>query len=141
MSNLTILRAQHDELLRQAGILKGYIGLAAAPDTVELFRVRQSFANALIAHLAEEDWVLYPRLLKNNDPVIVDTAQAFVDEMGGLLDAFRSWSTRWTADSIRREWNEFCVETEGLLSALAIRIERENTQLYPLADRGDAIAA
>lgn len=141
MSNMTVLRAQHDELLRLAGVLQHYISQPAAPDTLELFKFRQSFAKVLIAHLAAEDWVLYPRLLKSTDPVIADTAKAFVDEMGGLLAVFKDWSSRWAADSITRRWADFCTETNDLLNALAIRIDRENEQLYPLADGNDAVAA
>ncbi|MBJ7442098.1 MAG: hemerythrin domain-containing protein [Sphingopyxis sp.] len=136
------LRNEHRRLLALAGHLARHVGGAfpgdpKARDDFNLVRTR--FRTELIAHLKREDWVLYPTLLASNDPRLTDTAQTFVDEMGHISDAFVNYSRQWLPDAIAADWPGYCAATKAVLGALAERIEREDSGLYPLALTVDAI--
>ena len=140
MSNCMKLRTDHVELLDICKMLEGSIAGATPPSSVELFAVRKRLTTKLIAHLKDEDWLLYPRLLESEDPHIASTAQAFVEEMGGLAKAFTAYVESWDAFRIEREWPQYKTETAGIIAALRCRITRENRELYPLLERLDQAA-
>ncbi len=140
MSNCMKLRTDHVELLDICKMLEGSIAGATPPSSVELFGVRKRLTTKLIAHLKEEDWLLYPRLLESDDEHIASTARAFVEEMGGLAKAFTAYVESWDAFRIEREWPQYKSETAGIIAALRCRITRENRELYPLLERLDQAA-
>jgi hypothetical protein len=135
MSSLAQLRQEHAELVRIVGDLRKMIELEVPPASVELFNVRRKLSSVLIAHLKAEDWVLYPPLLACNDPAIAATAKQFVDEMGGLAQAYSAFNERWDAFSIESDWKEYRQAASGIIEALTNRILRENRDLYPLLER------
>lgn len=103
--------------------------------------MRTRFRIELIAHLKREDWVLYPSLLASGDGQLADTAQNFIDEMGHISDGFAGYSRQWLPDAIAADWSGYCAATKAVLAALAARIEREETGLYPRALFVDAVDA
>lgn len=87
-------------------------------------------------HLASEDKSLYPELLNHKDANVKATTKKFMDEMGSISSVFVKYTEKWvSADAIQKNPNDFIKETEGLFSALAKRIEKENRELYPLVDK------
>ncbi len=140
MSNIMQLRTDHVELLDICQLLEGSIANDTPPSSVDLFGVRKRLTTKLIAHLKAEDWLLYPRLLESEDNEIASTAQAFVEEMGGLAGAFNAYVEAWDAFRIEREWADYKAETVGIIAALRCRITRENRELYPLLERLDKAA-
>lgn len=135
MSSLAHLREEHAELVRIVGELQKLINHDSPPSQVELFQVRRKLSSVLIAHLKAEDWVLYPPLLNSNDPHISGTAQQFVDEMGGLAQAYSVFNEKWDALGIEADWAHYRAEAKGIIDALTNRIVRENRDLYPLLER------
>ena len=135
MSSLAQLRQEHAELVRIVGDLQAMIDLDAPPHSVELFNVRRKLSSVLIAHLKAEDWVLYPPLLTCNDSSIAATAKQFVDEMGGLAQAYSAFNERWDALSIESDWEGYRQAASGIVEALTNRISRENRDLYPLLEK------
>ena len=134
MPSLTRLRHEHDELLRIVRELGRMIAERDPAELVQLFHVRQAFASLLVAHLKTEDWVLYPRLLASKDRHVAATARRFIDELGGLADAYARHSHDWTAFTIAADWPGYCRDTRRMIDALERRIERENEELYPLLE-------
>jgi iron-sulfur cluster repair protein YtfE (RIC family) len=140
VSDIARLREEHAQLVRIVQRLGDAIAQPSPPQQVELFELRRELASTLIAHLKAEDWVLYPRLLESPDEAIAGTAQAFIDEMGGLAAAFTAYSEKWNAVAIGADWAGYCAESRGIIEALSNRIVRENRELYPLIDRLDRAA-
>lgn len=126
------LSQQHDELMQVAREL-GRAVASVSPQPVG--PVRWQLARMLIAHLALEDRIFYPSLERHGDAQARDTAARFLREMGGLSAAFSTYMSQWSDDRIARDWSGFCVATQGILSALQNRVEREERLLYPLASR------
>ena len=55
--------------------------------------------------------------------------------MGHIAQDFAAYDAKWTAARIAQNWVGFCSETEAVLAVLGMRMERENCELYPLAER------
>lgn len=55
--------------------------------------------------------------------------------MAGIKDAFQKYLKAWTEGAIRSNAAGFAAETKSLFGALSQRIQRENTELYPLLDK------
>ena len=82
-----------------------------------------------------EGEAFYPRLLAHDDAAVRNLAQRFVDEFGGIYDAFGQYTKHWSdAASIERDPVSFARETRGVMKLLAHRMTRESNELYPLAD-------
>ena len=91
--------------------------------------------DTLVRHLKCEDWALYPRMQSSGDAEVMRIARIFVDEMGHIAGDFAAYDARWTPEAVEADWDGFRGETIGILDALGMRIEREEQQLYPLAER------
>jgi hypothetical protein len=136
MVKIDILRAQHDEALAMADRLieladQSDPRAAAIPILMQLNRL----LGLVRVHLAHEDVGLYPALIASPDPQVARTAQRFVEEMGGLAFDFEWFARRWSCSvSIAGDIDAFREGAHRLALALAVRIERENRYLYPLAE-------
>ncbi len=128
------LREDHDALLELVSFFRDILRQPVAPAGIDLVKFRSAFSKELLAHLTREDWLLYPGLLQSSDKLISGTAQAFMDEMGGLLSAYKAWSADWPTERMTADWRTFVTETSALLDALCRRIDRENNELYPLVE-------
>lgn len=130
-------RQQHAEIMR----LAVEIGKRLEPATLvnsaaEVRKLLSEMSGKIIVHLAAEDTVLYPLLQKSKDPSTKALAARFAAEMGPIAQAFQNYAVRWGMESeIRSKPDAFASETKAIVKALSERIRKENTELYPLADR------
>lgn len=136
MIKLDILRRQHEAALDMAQRLLELIaaykaGNSAYPILMQLNRLY----GVLRIHLALEDVQLYPALASSPDQEVAKTARRYVEEMGSLALDLECFARHWSCSaSIANNFAEFREAAQDLMLALAVRIERENQQLYPLAD-------
>lgn len=129
------LRAEHAALVTLSGFLMDMVAAPTPPRATELAAVRGMLRDTLVRHLKCEDWALYPKLKAKGDPELNRLATEFVDEMGHIAAHFAAYDTRWTPEVVEAYWPDFCAETTGILDALGMRIEREDRDLYPVAER------
>jgi iron-sulfur cluster repair protein YtfE (RIC family) len=136
MQYTLMLRRQHDELMAMAK------ELAALLDPQSL-RVNGKPARDLLSrlggtlkvHLAQEDKLLYPKLQNCGKKDVAALAARYVKEMGTLGQAFLEYSQRWnTAAAIQAGADAFAADSKKVLEALGRRVQRENDELYPMAD-------
>lgn len=128
------LTAEHRELDAMAGEMLELVSLAA-PDWDRLARLRWRFNRLLLAHLAKEDRLLYPRLCQRGGD-IGGLASRFRDEVGGLASDYLAYSAKWPPRAIESDWPAFGQHTRGIIAALRRRILREENELYPLIEAG-----
>ena len=126
-------RAQHDDILQVAGEITAQ--LKANGDPAALRKLLSNMAGKVNFHLAMEDEALYPRLMTGGSAAVKARAGKFKEEMGGLGRVFTEYNTKWQTTAIRADFDGFANETRKVFGALAKRIERENNELYPLADK------
>ena len=136
MSKTAKFRTQHDELLGLATEISSHLNVnELSHDASNIRKLLSMLIGKLGVHLSMEDKGLYPRLLDHPDNKVKETAQRFMDEMGGIGEVLENYKTKWsTSSKIQQSADVFVEETKVLFSALAQRIDAENDELYPLFD-------
>lgn len=131
---------QHNELVACVTEISGYLNPAALKTDAKPVRMALAkLAGKLKIHLATEDSVLYPRLLKSSDEKVRNLAQKYISEMGSISSAFESYVNKWNSVStISNSPDEFIKDTKDVFAVLAKRVEKENNELYPLAEKAAA---
>lgn len=129
--NVAELRAQHERIMRFAAEL--HRALEAGRGVQPVAGLRWRLAREVIAHLAVEDRLFYPLMIRSGDAEAAGTATRFQAEMGGFADDFTAWLARWNELNIAQDWDAFRAETRAILTTLADRSRREEEMLYPLA--------
>lgn len=125
---------QHTELVELATDLMQKAKAAQHDGGAPARQTLLQLAGKLKVHLAMEDKSLYPAMLGSSSAKTVATTQRFMDEMGGLAEAFGTYCARWgRLSDIDGDPATFAAETRSIVDALGQRIAREDTQLYPLA--------
>lgn len=136
MTKMDVLRGQHDAALEMAQRLLELIdgfrpGNPGYPILMQLNRLY----GVLRLHFAQEDVQLYPRLIGSADAAVARTARRFADEMGGLALDLECFARHWSCSaSITNNFGEFREAAHELVLRLAVRIDRETQQLYPLVE-------
>lgn len=129
---------QHIDLLKISQELSGMLTEEQVKKESEkthdlLFRLDRY----LFAHLMFEDEYVYPTLLNiYQDADARRLAQNYSEEVGQLSKNFTEHIKRWPiAEFITKKPLLFIIETMKLLDALRNRIDKENKELYVIADR------
>lgn len=135
------LRAEHAALVTLSRIILDMAAAPNPPQANELASARGALREALVRHLKCEDWILYPRLMATGDVDLMRTTRDFELEMGNLSADFVAYDDKWTGPRVAADWAGFCRETQAIFDQLAVRIEREERDLYPLAENLYATAA
>ena len=137
MNMIDNFRREHDVALSvAAALLERVDGYDPELGADAIVMQLKKLVAVLRVHLAKEDLSLYPRLMASTDPMVARTAQLYVDEMGGLAAEMEGFARHWSCSaSIASSFEEFRADVHDLMLALAIRIERENRYLYPLAEQ------
>ena len=143
MTNLGDLRRQHEAAEDMAATIVAKIdSYRDQYDAAAIAILLRKLAALLRLHFAVEDSVLYPTVMKKGSREAATLAWEFHEEMGDLALRFEDFARRWAeATMIADDFDEFEKETALMLSALGARIERENDQLFPLAERAMSIRA
>lgn len=134
MIQIDALRQQHDAALAMAQrlleLIQGYrAGCPAHPILMQLNRLY----GILRVHFAQEDVQLYPRLVVSPEPKVSRVAQQYVDEMGSLALDLECFARHWSCSaSIANNFQEFREAADNLMLRLAVRIEREEKEIFPL---------
>lgn len=131
-----MLRAQHratEALLTDLfDCIEAYAGDADAyPLSLKLARL----AGMLRTHFAMEDEVLYPYMIASDDRDAAVMARVFRSELGNIGAQFDRFIQRWlSSDAIAASFPQFSYEAGMLFGAILERNEREDRDLFPLAD-------
>ena len=139
MSQTKTFREQHDELLKVAMEIASLLDVDELKKDANKVRTLLSrLLGILSIHLSMEDKSLYPRLLAHSDPSIKAMTQRFIDEMGGIAKVLEDYKSKWmTVAKIQANPADFVKETHGIIDALALRIAKENDELYAAPDQLD----
>lgn len=130
--NIDELRGQHERIMRLAADL--HRAVAQSDEIRPVAALRWQLARELIAHLALEDRLLYPSMIRSADAEVAKAAATLKAEMGSFAQEFTAYMARWNDLRVVREWAAFQTETRAILDTLAKRIQREDQALYPLAE-------
>lgn len=132
MLDYLTLMAEHDRLVMQGTSLERAID---AGDGASICRAFARLNAELVAHVAKEDAMIYPRLIAGEDAATSAAALEVIDEfrdLGADWKALIDWAT---PEAIVAQPDRFAEEVRGLLARLRGRVRRENELLYPQALR------
>ncbi len=129
-------RKQHVELLDLAGKLSGKLSKdIVIKEAAEIVTVLSQFASKLNMHLTMEDKALYPKLMSSGNAKTSQVAKDYMTEMGGIKQVVEKYIHSWSlAKNISADPEKFIEDSKGIITALKVRIDKENNVLYPLAD-------
>ncbi len=128
------LRAEHAALVTLSRIILAMTEAPHPSDVDKLAVAREQLREALVRHLKCEDWILYPRLMSTGDAALMRITREFEIEMGGLAAEFVAYDEKWTGERVAADWPGFCRDTKIVFDLLAMRVEREERELYPVAE-------
>ena len=130
------LRRQHRTVSLLAMRLRGLVDHHEADGDAYRVTLQLARLHAMLRlHLLEEDCALYPALLGSGDAQIVALASEMQEQSGCLAGVMERFMMRWSSSAlIGSDFAAFRTEIGELLSRFSVRIEREENELYPLAD-------
>lgn len=134
MAAIEKLLEQHKEILSIGGRLSDNFEATMNVKTVNsILALIKELGTLLEEHLMIEDDFLYPALKKRSQENIRNIAHQFSIELGGIKDAFSTYSNKWTSiEKILQSQIVFISESKALLGALQQRIAKEEKELFTL---------
>jgi hemerythrin-like domain-containing protein len=137
MRKTETLYRQHQEIMAVAQQLSGKLKPAAVQaDAAGVRSLLSEMIGKLKLHLAMEDKSLYPALLEAKDAKVVATCRKFMSEMGGIADVVKKYGETYSSpQALASNPDDFIRDTKGLLAALSERVRREESDLYPMAEK------
>jgi hemerythrin-like domain-containing protein len=134
--NIDKFKREHVDILTSVTVLRELVqsGVQAHVEAI----LKQLFAmnSAIKLHLAAEDRMLYPALAGAADPLVAETGKQFQSEMGALAATYAAFAARWNLSAkISADPQGFRDDANTIFKALHQRVQRENRELYPLAEK------
>jgi iron-sulfur cluster repair protein YtfE (RIC family) len=130
-------RSQHKEILMLAGEIGSLCLSGVVPGNESTIKAKlNALSGILSVHLAMEDRTLYPSMIASPNSAAKNTASAFKEQMGGIAGAFKAFIGKYpTGKSILDHAAAFGADFKAIRTALQSRISKEESVLYPLADK------
>lgn len=133
--NIDKFKSEHVDLLEAVTALRELVRSGVQEHADAILNQLFSMSSVIKLHLAAEDRVLYPALLHAADPQIARTGKQFQEEMGGLAGSYSAFVARWNLiGKITADPQGFRDDANMIFKALHQRVQRENRELYPLAE-------
>jgi hemerythrin-like domain-containing protein len=134
--NIDKFKKDHDEIVSQVNELRELVQSGIMENATEIAKLIINMSTVIKLHLAAEDRMLYPAYSKSKDSSISKVGHMFQKEMGDIASAYLEFVGRWNrAARLSQDPAGFREEANNIFKALHFRIQRENKELYPLADR------
>jgi hypothetical protein len=134
---LSKLCEEHRWLEAEAAKLLRIVSLPM-PDTAAITAIRWRIAQALRDHCRREGSAVYDWLLDSGDAAGEATARRYRRDHGDVDEAFSRYVANWPISRLSREWDDFRIETEVMVTELAARTLLEEQVLYPHVERVQA---
>ncbi|HUA79432.1 MAG TPA: hemerythrin domain-containing protein [Dyella sp.] len=133
--NIEKFKQEHIDLLAAVTVLREFVQSGVQENADAICKQLMSMAAVIKLHLAAEDRMLYPALANAKNPSVAEVGKQFQQEMGGIAEAFTAFVSRWNlASKIAASPAGFKDEANAVFKALHTRVQRENRELYPLAE-------
>ena len=134
--NVDRFKQDHSAILAAVNELRSLTQSGIAENAASMANKIVTMSSSIKLHLAAEDNVVYPAMAKSANPVFSNMGKAYQSEMGKIAAAFLEFSRAWNfGPKIAAEPERFRAAANGIFKALHERIQRENTELYPAAEK------
>ena len=137
MLSIDHMKRQHAEIdAAMADAMRAIDGELPASDMGSVATLLSEISSMIDDHLRTEDGEVYEALIKYDDPEIKRAATQFHKNLGGLAEEFASYFKRYGSQAaIDANPGLFSYETRRLFERMRYRMQREETDLYPLLER------
>lgn len=133
--NIDKFKREHVDLLTAVTALRELVQAGVQEHAEAIVGQLVTMSSVIKLHLAAEDRVLYPALIGAADQQVAETGKRFQQEMGDLAQAYGVFVASWNlASKIRHNPEGFRSDANNVFKALHTRVQRENKELYPLAE-------
>lgn len=126
-------KRDHVALMRTVSELRELVHAGIESHAGAIAHELVAMSAAVKLHLAAEDRVLYPALAAETRTQAIGAR--YQNEMGGLAQTYGEFVKHWSfAAQIADDPESFRAEANTVFKALHQRVQRENRELYPLAE-------
>lgn len=133
--NINGFKEEHAAVLSAVAELRSLVKNGISENSDAIAKVIVTMSSGIKLHLAAEDRFLYPTLARSTDPEVALVATNFQQEMGHIAKAYMEFAGKWNIGArVAADPEGFRAEANGIFKALHERIQKENQQLYPLAE-------
>lgn len=135
MTTIKNLERQHQDIYEVLNETKAMVNSNdLEKNSMNIARNISILAGKLKIHLGNEDKYLYPSLIKKGDASLQKKTQYYINEMGGLSQAYMDFKDKYnTRSKIMSDTALFIKESNEVFEAVLTRMHREDTDLYVLA--------
>ncbi|WP_446654063.1 hypothetical protein [Blastomonas sp.] len=120
-------------VLRERGeSLMALLDRSEMPDQQLLAETRWQLSGHVMQHLALKDRYLYAKLLNDPRPHVRAIGEEFHQELAALYADYCEQGKYWTQERVAAEWEAYRHPAKARILAMFARVEREETQLFPL---------
>ncbi len=136
MARIDMIKRQHKEIRDLMARMSAELEAGQlSKDAAKVRHLLSELGGKLTIHLAMEDKSLYPDLLKHPHERVRTTAKEYMEEMGGIADNFTNYIRKWPhPTAIQNSPEQFIRESGNILAVLSMRIDKEENELFPLAE-------
>lgn len=134
MQNLDVFRTRHGEIRRIIMDLESLLTpekLQIQPNARNAHELLCRLSTGVKEHLFAEDKGLYPDLLVHRDLRVKSMAWGFISGEKPLRNIFEAYSEHWLKGCDFEFSETFLTETKEVIRLIAVRLEQEETQLFP----------
>lgn len=129
------MKGQHVQIMTSIVSMRHLAHAGIAENAEALAHELKAMGGVITTHLAAEDHVLYPSLKRQPNMDLVRLGQQYQAEMSDIAGEFKHFSHHWTnAAEIARNPEAFRSEANVVLKKIHARMQRENTELYPMVE-------
>ena len=133
--NIDKFKQDHITVLTGISKLRKLVQAGAAENSGDIAKMIVLMSSAIKLHLAAEDRMLYPTLARSTYPDAADIGAAFQSEMGSIAAAYMEFTGKWAfGPKIAANPEGFKTDANTIFKALFQRIQREDRELYPIAE-------
>ena len=133
--NIDKFKEDHIAVLTGISKLRKLVQAGVAENSGDIAKMIVSMSSAIKLHLAAEDRMLYPALARSTYPDAADIGAAFQNEMGSIAAAYMEFTGKWAfGPKIVANPEGFKNDANTIFKALFQRVQREDKELYPVAE-------
>jgi hypothetical protein len=136
MINLENMNRQHNTIREEINFILKEAEKGTNLDINEIALHINKLAGQLKIHLLEEDKFLYPALFNGTDDEIKKISRLYMQEMGSIDEDYKAFKIKYNIGSkISKDMNTFLEETKEMMKILAVRMDKEDMELYRLIQK------
>lgn len=137
MLNMDTYQRRNAEIGEVLGAISGKLDPQQISDgaALEICANVSRLVGMLSVHFESEKETLYPELLASGQPGASETVDRFQGETGDLKSSIEMFFLKWSSPiSVKEQPVDFVAEGKSIVESLTSHIQRESTELYPLAE-------